>query len=162
TDGQTQSFTWNVSDASGLSALSIIITQDTGSGPVVIYSTTNVADAVGSFNFDAFGQGTFQIQVSATDADSDRAGDALSSSGSRSVTVTTVSSGPVQLISDPLRPGKQALLVTGTPGNDVIEVRRAGLSTTDLLVCMNGQSLGVFGPVTGRVIIVGGDGNDVV
>src|SRR5207249_8119481 len=50
-DGQTQEFTWSVSDASGLSALSVVIKKN-GSQ---IYSTSNTADAVGSFNFDSYG-----------------------------------------------------------------------------------------------------------
>src|SRR5262249_1366478 len=48
-DGQTQSFTWDISDASGLSALSVVIKQ----GSTTIYSTTSLSDASGSFNFDS-------------------------------------------------------------------------------------------------------------
>src|SRR5205085_2644483 len=66
-DGQAQSFSWNVSDASGLSALSVVIKKD----GATIYSTTDTANAVGSFNFDSYGLGTFTIDVSATDNDND-------------------------------------------------------------------------------------------
>src|SRR5439155_18912754 len=84
TDGQTQSFDWNISDTSGLSAISVVITQD----GTPIYSTTNLADATGNFNFDSFGLGNFAIQISATDADGDRANDTATATASRSVTVT--------------------------------------------------------------------------
>jgi hypothetical protein len=88
-DGQTQSFGWNISDGgSGLSAIEITITRDDGTGPVVIYHTTDLADAVGSFNFDSFGLGVYTISANAADADSDRAGDTLSSSTTQIVTVT--------------------------------------------------------------------------
>src|SRR5204863_5656846 len=89
TDNQTQFFTWDISDTgSGLASLDVTITRDDGSGPVVVYHTTSLADASGSFNFDALGLGTYQITVNATDADGDRAGDALSSIATRLVTVS--------------------------------------------------------------------------
>src|SRR5205823_4008330 len=83
-DGQPQSFSWNISDPSGLSAISVVITQNGNE----IFSTTDLSQAVGSFNFDSYGLGTFAISVSATDNDSDRAGDAATSSASRSVNVS--------------------------------------------------------------------------
>src|SRR5687768_10627855 len=84
-DGQTQVFNWNVTDAgSGLSALSIVITRDGDT----IFSTTDLAQASGSFNFNSYGLGEFKIEISATDNDTDSAGDKLSAQGSRSVTVT--------------------------------------------------------------------------
>src|SRR4029450_3589246 len=78
--GQGQSFTWNITDASGLGSVSVVITQD---GNAIHTSSA----ASGSFDFNSYGLGVFEIQVSATDADSDRAADSLSSSASRSVTV---------------------------------------------------------------------------
>src|SRR5439155_2898706 len=84
-DGQTQSFNWNISDAgSGLGSISVIVRKDGN----VIYQTSDLADAVGSYNFDSEGLGTFTIDVSATDTDSDRADDALTSTASRAVTVS--------------------------------------------------------------------------
>src|SRR5207248_2112554 len=76
-----QSFNWSASDASGLSAVSVSVTQDGN----VIY-TFNTAS--GSFNLDAYGIGTFIITVSATDGDNDSAGDSLSGSSTRQVVVT--------------------------------------------------------------------------
>src|SRR5207247_61564 len=66
-DGQDQVFTWNVSDVSGLSSVSVVITQDGN----VIHSSS---DASGSFDFNSYGLGVFQISVNATDNDADRAG----------------------------------------------------------------------------------------
>src|SRR5205085_1898337 len=81
-DGQDQSFTWNVQDAgSGLGSVSVSITRD----GVEIFNST---DASGTFNFDTYGLGTYEINVTATDADADRADDSLSSSASRSVVVS--------------------------------------------------------------------------
>ncbi|MDX1946030.1 MAG: hypothetical protein SFU86_11585 [Pirellulaceae bacterium] len=94
TDGQTQNFTWNVSDFSGLSSLLVVIQQDGNT----IYSTALLSDAVGSFNFDTYGLGTFTINVSATDADNDRLGDSLSSSASRSVVVTDDDTDPPLIV----------------------------------------------------------------
>src|SRR5213076_2571573 len=47
----------------------------------------NSTDASGSFNFNTYGLGTFAINVTTTDADNDRANDALTSTASRTVTV---------------------------------------------------------------------------
>ena len=80
----TQSFSWDGSDASGLSDLSVVIMKD----GTPIYSTTSLSDAVGSFNFDSYGVGTYSIALSATDADGDWELDASTSTASRTVTVT--------------------------------------------------------------------------
>src|SRR5205085_1031881 len=71
TDGQDQMFTWSVTDAgSGIGSVLVSITRD----GVEIYSSTN---ASGSFDFNAFGLGTYEMHVGATDADNDRVGDAM-------------------------------------------------------------------------------------
>src|SRR5207244_2582911 len=70
------------SDAgSGLGSVTVSITKD----GTEIYSST---DASGSFDFNSYGLGAYEMAVSATDADSDRALDNLTSTASRSVTVT--------------------------------------------------------------------------
>ena len=84
TDGQTQNFTWNVTDASGLSAFSVEIRRN----GTIIYSTTGTGAAISSYNFDAHGLGTYTIAVSATDADNDRPNDSASSAAGREVVVT--------------------------------------------------------------------------
>src|SRR5207247_941802 len=68
TDGQDQAFTWNVADASGLLVISVVITKDGN-----IIHTTNSAS--GTFDFNSYGTGLFEITVNATDGDSDRAND---------------------------------------------------------------------------------------
>jgi hypothetical protein len=87
TDGQAQLFTWDVSDASGLGAVAVTIRQN---GSVIHTSSL----ATGSFNFDTYGPGAFDLTVDATDADSDRPGDAASSTATRSVTVTDDDTAP--------------------------------------------------------------------
>src|SRR5205823_2510558 len=80
-DGQNQTFTWTVSDAgSGLASVTVSVTRD----GVEFFSST---DASGSFDFNSYGLGTYEIHVSATDADADRIGDAMTSTASRAVVV---------------------------------------------------------------------------
>jgi hypothetical protein len=76
----TQAFTWNVTDPSGVASVLVTITKN---GNVVQTFTT----ASGTFNFDALGPGTYEITVTATDADNDESGDAATASATRSVTV---------------------------------------------------------------------------
>src|SRR5207249_3012570 len=52
---------------------------------VEVYNSTS---ASGNFDFNTLGLGTYEITVNATDADSDRLGDALSSLSTRTVTVS--------------------------------------------------------------------------
>src|SRR5206468_3891818 len=82
TDGQDQIFTWSVADAgSGLGSVSVSITKD---GVEILSST----EASGSYDFNALGLGDYQINVTATDADADRALDAMTSIASRRVSVS--------------------------------------------------------------------------
>lgn len=83
----TNEYSWSVEDGSGLSALSVTVTRDTGEGPAVIFATTDTADATGSFNFDDYGVGIYEVLVVATDADGDWAGDAASSHAGRTSVV---------------------------------------------------------------------------
>ncbi|MEM9366352.1 MAG: cadherin domain-containing protein [Planctomycetota bacterium] len=83
----TNVYSWNVEDASGLSALSVTVTRDAGDGPVAIYTTADIADATGSFHFDDFGVGVYELLIVATDADEDWAGDGASSSAGRTSVV---------------------------------------------------------------------------
>src|SRR5207253_1066210 len=69
---------------SGIGGLSVTVTRD----GTIIYTTSNVADATGNFDFTSFGLGTYHIDISATDADNDRANDSLSASASRTVVVS--------------------------------------------------------------------------
>src|SRR5207244_7485717 len=82
TDGQNQHFTWLVTDSgSGVGSVTVSITRD---GVEILSSS----DLSGDFDFNIYGLGVYEIHVSATDADADRTGDALSSTASSMVTVT--------------------------------------------------------------------------
>ena len=80
-------FSWSVNDASGLSALSVTVTRDSGDGPEIIYSSTDLADATGAMDFNDYGVGVYEILVVATDGDADWAGDASGSSAGRTAVV---------------------------------------------------------------------------
>src|SRR5207248_1592434 len=82
TDGQDQVFTWSITDAgSGIGSSLVTITK----AGVTIFTSTDLS---GSYDFNVLGLGDYSISVTATDADNDRADDALTSTASRSVTVT--------------------------------------------------------------------------
>src|SRR5205823_4413621 len=67
-DGQDQFFTWNVEDPeSGLAFVSVMVTKD---GTPIFTSTGEN----GTFDFNSYGLGEFQIFVSAGNADNDWAG----------------------------------------------------------------------------------------
>jgi hypothetical protein len=83
-ESQTQAFTWQVTDASGLASVSAVVTRN---GSTIFTS----AAASGSFNFDSFGPGAYVLTLSAGDADNDWGGDALSAGATRSVTVSATS-----------------------------------------------------------------------
>src|SRR5439155_6065515 len=81
TDGDNQHFTWDVVDAgSGLANVLVSITRN---GVEILSST----DASGVFDFNSYGPGAYAINVTATDADADRADDALTATASRTVIV---------------------------------------------------------------------------
>jgi hypothetical protein len=71
--GLTQLFTWNVVDGSSLGPVSVQVTKN---GTSIFGGSTST----GSFNFDAFGLGTYILHVAATDADNDWLGDESSNS----------------------------------------------------------------------------------
>src|SRR5262249_31858252 len=80
TEGQDSFFTWDVIDASGLREVAVTVRQDGRD----IYAVTT---ARGRFDFNAFGPGTFEIVVRATDNDNETANDALSGTADRRVVV---------------------------------------------------------------------------
>src|SRR5207249_1392035 len=73
-------------------ALLVTITRNGSS----IFTTTSQAS--GSFNFDSYGLGTYEINVTANDNDHDWVGDQLSNSGSRSVVVSDDDTTPPQIV----------------------------------------------------------------
>jgi hypothetical protein len=81
TDGETQQFNWTISDPSGVFSASTVLRRN----GVVIATSSAVS---GFFNFDAFGQGNYTLEINATDADNDGPGDMASSTATDMVTVT--------------------------------------------------------------------------
>ena len=73
------SVTWQVTDASGLGPVGVVVTRNGGT----VFTS---AAASGGFNFDSFGPGVYVLTLSATDADGDWSGDARSVSATRSGT----------------------------------------------------------------------------
>ncbi len=69
-----------------------------------------------------------------------------------------IESAGAQLITDPCDPTKTALLVTGTSGNDIIQLKR-GKESSKIQVLINNVSYGIFKP-TGNLIFSGQAGND--
>src|SRR5439155_3171431 len=61
-DGQDQNFTWDVSDASGLS--NVLVTIRKNGSIIQTFSTAN-----GNFDFNSLGLGTYDITVDAADND---------------------------------------------------------------------------------------------
>jgi uncharacterized repeat protein (TIGR01451 family) len=73
---------------------------------------------------------------------------------------TTVAPGSgAQLVTDPCIPGRSALLVSGTAGNDIIQLKSASGGRVKVIV--NSANLGTFAP-TGLVIVLGQAGNDTI
>ncbi len=67
---ETQEFTWDVADPSFVQSITVEVTHD-GAKIYPLASDPPPAD-FGSFNFDSYGSGLFEITVTATDADNDR------------------------------------------------------------------------------------------
>ncbi|MGE3807491.1 MAG: hypothetical protein AB7K24_22745, partial [Gemmataceae bacterium] len=91
TTTQNQQFNWQIQDVSGSSS-TVTVRRD----GVLIFSrnyTSNVSSD--SFDFNSYGLGSYVISINATDHDSDRPGDASSSSLSR--TVNVVNTPPVSV-----------------------------------------------------------------
>lgn len=87
-DGSNNVLAWNVSDVSGLSAVSAKISR----GDQVILDTD--VDPQGTFDVNSFGIGTYTVEVTATDADNDWVGDQLSRTETTNFTITDDDSVP--------------------------------------------------------------------
>jgi uncharacterized repeat protein (TIGR01451 family) len=81
-----------------------------------------------------------------------------SASDPTSITASAGGSG-AQLVADPCVPGKLALLVSGTAGNDVIALTL--VNTNQVKVVINKASVGTFTP-SGLIIVLGQAGNDTI
>jgi hypothetical protein len=102
---ETQEFTWDVTDPSLVQSTTVEVTHD-GTKIYPLASDSPPPD-FGSFNFDSYGPGMFEITVSATDADNDRR------DPTTGLSVDAASSGPVS----------RTVLVLNTP-----PTARAGLN----------------------------------
>jgi Ca2+-binding RTX toxin-like protein len=115
------------------------VTDVTYSGPSGMTLTHNFAQ-----------EGTYVVQVTATDRDG----------GTSTVATTTVLVTVVALQPDASNPSQTVLVVAGTPGNDTILLDKHG-NDGSVTVWVNGQNLGVFNPTAG-VVVYGYDGNDLI
>jgi hypothetical protein len=114
-DGETQFFSWDVTDDLGLgSVFTVIEFVDVHGVTSQIYNGTDTAR---SLNIDGFGVGTYTITVTATDGDNNRPGDQSTSTASRSVVVYDDDvEGPTITFSGPMGPQTvtQAATITWT------------------------------------------------
>jgi hypothetical protein len=168
TDTQPRRFEWGTTDdQTDVPLVTVRVTRQTTSGPVVIYEDLN-APTGGRFDLTPFGLGTFTMTVTSTDKDNDRPDDSLTATSSKTIQVVTApapepeptptpapSTAVVQ--DDPTAPGKKMLVVTGTQDCDYILVSRS------LVVKINGQNKGSFGSSgVSRVVVNALGGNDFV
>ena len=144
-------FGWAISDASGLSQLSVTITHNSGSGPIVVYSTTDPANASGSFNLSQYELGDFLITVSATDADADRPGDGLTNSVTRSLSVVVpgANTTPAAVASSVILPDNGEAIITLAGSDAESAVALLNFTITSL------PSLGELVAADGSVVEVG-------
>jgi uncharacterized delta-60 repeat protein len=148
-----------------------VITDDTGSGvdsdpagindPLLITSHTNPANGVLALSAD----GSFLYTPDSTFAGVDSFtytivdGDGGFHTATVSINVAAAPAGSILTIVDTCL-GGTALLITGTSGNDVINVE-PGSSAATLTVVVNGVATTVAKP-TGRIIAMGGAGDDTI
>lgn len=149
--GQPRSFLLSATDASGADQASgfgysiawgdgspiqtIAATPGNGSGVALDHIFTHV--------------GTFFVQLTAKDKDDGQA-----------TVVHAITISAFALQADPHEPGKTALVVGGTVGNDNILVKPANLVGA-ITIVINGVSQGNFRP-TGRMIVYAQAGNDSI
>ena len=107
-----QSFMWDASDPSGLASVAVTVTQD----GVPVYTST---DESGQFDFDSLLKGDFEVTVVAADADDDWAGDASTTTVTRSVTVAnTAPQAIVAAVPDIIEGGGLSLDASGSSDID--------------------------------------------
>jgi peptidoglycan/xylan/chitin deacetylase (PgdA/CDA1 family) len=131
---QAAGFTYVVSWGDGTAAQTVAPTAGNGAGVAVGHVFTR--------------SGTYTVQVTATNKDG------VSSTAAQTVAVTALA-----LQTDPFDPTKVDLVVGGTTGDDVIEIKPAGCGAVRVL--FGGVSKGVFAP-TGRLVVFGQAGDDAL
>jgi Ca2+-binding RTX toxin-like protein len=148
--GQPSTFSFGANDLSPVdSAAGFTYSIDWGDGSAVQVVGPSAGNGSGVAVDHTFtGIGSYTVSVTAADKDG-----GVSSAGSRSITISGVA-----LQDDPLYPGRTALVVVGTSGNDAIQFSPAGPGSL-VQVTLNGVSQGIFAP-TGRIIAYGQAGDD--
>jgi PKD repeat protein len=118
---------------------------DFGDGTVLAFSPSTAAGALTPTH--VFTQtGVYTVRLTVRDDDGGIG------SATQTVVITAVAVEP-----DSQQPGLTALVVGGTPGDDVIVIQPASGGALEVLI--NGVSAGLYAP-TGRLIVVGQAGND--
>ncbi len=154
-DGETQAvrgqpLTYNASASDPVD----VLTQSwevTDSSNIVVASGTG-----GSIDFTPIETGEFTITHTADDGDGGIASESLT----LSVTVTLE-------LPDPENPGFQVLRIGGSQSSDIIKVR-PGSQDGEVIVKLNELNHGhfrlrdSFGPIIGRIVVYGQDGNDFI
>lgn len=125
-----------------------IVDPDAGDSHVVTWDFGDGTTGTGAVVDHAFPAGRFSVNVTVRDAARDEG-----------ESVQEIEVKPVMLVPDPEKPGRTALMIAGTSGKDLIVV--TPLCRGKVAVFLNGRFAGKFNP-TGRIIIEGGDGNDVL
>lgn len=144
--GQTATFTLNATDPSTVDQTAgFTFGLDWNGDGTVDQTVTGPSGTQVTHVFS--GTGTNNVSVTATDKDG-----GVSAPATLSVGVKTVALEP-----DPANPGKTALFVAGTAGNDNIQFTPGGKS--GVRVRVNGVDQGSFAP-TGSLVVLAGDGDD--
>ncbi len=138
-------------DAGTLDTHTAVIDWGDGSSSSGVITESNGSGTVAASHVYA-SDGTFTVTLTVTDADGD--------SASQSAMVHVQLAGTAVLVPDPCDPTKTALIVQGTPDDDII-VFVPQCDTGDVTVILNWQSLGTFHP-TGRIIAFGQAGDDIL
>jgi hypothetical protein len=148
--GQSRTFTLGATDPSEVdTAVGFDYIIDWGDGTPLQTTGATPGNGVGSTVDHVFAQaGSYTVQVTATDKDG-----GTSVAATHSIVISGVAIQPDECNGD-----QMALVVGGTTVSDSIVVSRSG-SAGDVIVWLNGASLGTFHP-TGRIIVYGQTGDD--
>src|SRR5439155_27124580 len=139
-----QGFNRRVSDASGLASYTVTITRN----GATIFS----CNADGSFDFNSYGVGTYELSVSATDADNDRANDNLSSSMGRTVVISDDDTTPPLIVLG----GSQGSEYDGQNQNFTWNVTDAsGLDSVRVTIHKNGSVIQTLSSTWGALDLYG-------
>ncbi len=148
--GQQRTISFAATDASPVDSASLYYVIDWGDGS----STETVTKTTASHTYWTASTTPFTVKVTAWDRSSTGLSDAMS--GFRTTEMTIVAA---QLQADPLKSGKQMLVIGGTTAADTISLRSAADNQVEVLFA--GVSGGIFSP-TSRIQMFGGDSSDSI